>query len=81
MSKVKISKAIHNISTYSLIASAAVVNMSKVKISKAIHNLKKLEELRSNAVVNMSKVKISKAIHNRGLELYARRRLLSICQR
>ena len=38
MSKVKISKAIHNAEQEQKQSLAAVVNMSKVKISKAIHN-------------------------------------------
>ena len=38
MSKVKISKAIHNGEEDALSRVDAVVNMSKVKISKAIHN-------------------------------------------
>ena len=38
MSKVKISKAIHNLGKEVYDIFGAVVNMSKVKISKAIHN-------------------------------------------
>ena len=40
MSKVKISKAIHNAKAQTSTEKHAVVNMSKVKISKAIHNSK-----------------------------------------
>ena len=38
VSKIKISKAIHNATTATTIVSADVVNVSKIKISKAIHN-------------------------------------------
>ena len=64
MSKVKISKAIHNAAIQQALGPWAVVNMSKVKISKAIHNRPCAQKPRAIAVVNMSKVKISKAIHN-----------------
>ena len=38
VSKVKISKAIHNCSRFRILLTCVVVNVSKVKISKAIHN-------------------------------------------
>ena len=81
MSKVKISKAIHNAAIQQALGPWAVVNMSKVKISKAIHNAQRLQRFEGVAVVNMSKVKISKAIHNRPEPPGRYVRLLSICQR
>ena len=81
MSKVKISKAIHNLVCGRILLTGAVVNMSKVKISKAIHNpYRDIPEPRP-AVVNMSKVKISKAIHNLVDACGNQLQLLSICQR
>ena len=81
MSKVKISKAIHNSKNNFLYNLIAVVNMSKVKISKAIHNAALSQPWRGRAVVNMSKVKISKAIHNGDYPSANTIELLSICQR
>ena len=64
MSKIKISKAIHNINFHWSSRHTAVVSMSKIKISKAIHNVAIHLLLYTTAVVSMSKIKISKAIHN-----------------
>ena len=38
LSKVKISKAIHNFTRFIIFCISVVMNLSKVKISKAIHN-------------------------------------------
>ena len=65
LSKLKISKAIHNRAQLLNIRSHAVISLSKLKISKAIHNCSGLQSVDSQAVISLSKLKISKAIHNR----------------
>ena len=64
LSKVKISKAIHNKFRRRKFAPLVVVSLSKVKISKAIHNYNPYISSETYVVVSLSKVKISKAIHN-----------------
>ena len=64
LSKIKISKAIHNNVQTSPSITGAVVSLSKIKISKAIHNHGYQNSKMHCAVVSLSKIKISKAIHN-----------------
>ena len=64
LSKIKISKAIHNLLRKSLRVSVVVISLSKIKISKAIHNLLSVLLHSLGVVISLSKIKISKAIHN-----------------
>ena len=64
LSKIKISKAIHNSRCAQRLPGGVVVSLSKIKISKAIHNIRVLRKSRGLVVVSLSKIKISKAIHN-----------------
>ena len=81
LSKIKISKAIHNMFFADDDLRVTVVNLSKIKISKAIHNYCCFKGLHTSTVVNLSKIKISKAIHNTSETLNVFTELLSICQR
>ena len=64
LSKIKISKAIHNFQCVSMFFSYVVISLSKIKISKAIHNLRRFLVWLQSVVISLSKIKISKAIHN-----------------
>ena len=47
VSKIKISKAIHNSNLIQKLSETDVVNVSKIKISKAIHNYNEHHQLHS----------------------------------
>ena len=64
LSKIKISKAIHNNNCCSLAHANVVISLSKIKISKAIHNHARKDRPFDKVVISLSKIKISKAIHN-----------------
>ena len=81
MSKIKISKAIHNHQRLSLFPDMVVISVSKIKISKAIHNKESLIMYQSWVVISVSKIKISKAIHNGvGSINYAVKVVISVSQ-
>ena len=63
-SKIKISKAIHNLKGYGVRKTMVVLSRSKIKISKAIHNGGDVIGQETYVVLSRSKIKISKAIHN-----------------
>ena len=67
LSKIKISKAIHNVCLLKRLKFLAVISLSKIKISKAIHNASVAASTFAPAVISLSKIKISKAIHNAGI--------------
>ena len=81
VSKIKISKAIHNSCSKILYELLDVVNVSKIKISKAIHNYSCFHDFSAWDVVNVSKIKISKAIHNGRHGHRCICGMLSMCQR
>ena len=81
MSKIEISKAIHNRSELYPITGDVVVSVSKIEISKAIHNPSLVRVPGTNVVVSVSKIEISKAIHNLLSANYFNGKLLSVCQR
>ena len=62
LSKIKISKAIHNDVGRFLPRTFVVISLSKIKISKAIHNYIKMRPPLSQAVISLSKIKISKKL-------------------
>ena len=64
LSKIKISKAIHNYHSYLCRCRRVVISLSKIKISKAIHNHQHFFHVYLAVVISLSKIKISKAIHN-----------------
>ena len=64
MSKIEISKAIHNGLIFTALLVSVVVSVSKIEISKAIHNLDMFTDVDFIVVVSVSKIEISKAIHN-----------------
>ena len=81
LSKIKISKAIHNKMHKGEVDASVVISLSKIKISKAIHNIKAKTKSNNRVVISLSKIKISKAIHNLNhLNNYCYA-LLSVCQR
>ena len=81
MSKIEISKAIHNLVDAGIGSDLVVVSMSKIEISKAIHNILQMIYLWQCVVVSMSKIEISKAIHNKTTFIKELSLLLSVCQR
>ena len=81
LSKIKISKAIHNLARSVVGDFAVVISLSKIKISKAIHNSGLSLMRLSCVVISLSKIKISKAIHNLSSLAWETKRLLSVCQR
>ena len=54
MSKIKISKAIHNDNGENYIPAVVVISVSKIKISKAIHNPRWIKRLYAGVVIIMS---------------------------
>ena len=62
LSKIKISKAIHNEEWSLEVRCRVVISLSKIKISKAIHNKFVGHELSGEDVVSLSKIKISKKL-------------------
>ena len=81
VSKIEISKAIHNILLIVTFLSRVVVSVSKIEISKAIHNISPLAIKVVLVVVSVSKIEISKAIHNLLRNKDEVDELLSVCQR
>ena len=81
LSKIKISKAIHNCFICYRNIYYVVISLSKIKISKAIHNMPSGAAGSATVVISLSKIKISKAIHNLGTQPELSSRLLSVCQR
>ena len=64
VSKIEISKAIHNLRVIVTHGITVVISVSKIEISKAIHNMELMRRLQICVVISVSKIEISKAIHN-----------------
>ena len=79
LSKIKISKAIHNWLAVMAVSGIVVISLSKIKISKAIHNYSLTFVGGPGVVISLSKIKISKAIRSEFLGNRARWSL-AICQ-
>ena len=64
VSKIEISKAIHNRTLARSSLALVVIIVSKIEISKAIHNCSGVLTVNVVVVIIVSKIEISKAIHN-----------------
>ena len=80
-SKIRIMKAIHNLTLVAAIILAVVLSESKIRIMKAIHNPTRSVSTVAPVVLSESKIRIMKAIHNLGMFQDLRSRLCSVSQR
>ncbi len=65
VSKIEISKAIHNKVRNKVYAEAVVVSVSKIEISKAIHNTSMSALKTSAVVVSLSKIEITQIVNSK----------------
>ena len=62
VSKIEISKAIHNLVVNMEINLDVVVSVSKIEISKAIHNAWQINQSNDDVVVSVSKIEITQIV-------------------
>ena len=62
MSKIEISKAIHNKIIINFASDKVVVSVSKIEISKAIHNAWQINQSNDDVVVSVSKIEITQIV-------------------